>query len=188
MLLIMMLFERASSMMMMTTMMDAEADNQVFVRAPSSLSLCSQDPSSGINPFFSFPLPPTSSFPLLSTVTMSTSDQPRRKGPKALPKLPLSVFTPPNSGTSDRFPLPPSPSAVHPTSITDAQVLSSDIEAWKARSQGDGSDANGKGYGRKAEGVVVVVENVEGLKGWVGICDKCLAYIDILHLHIQDPR
>jgi hypothetical protein len=46
----------------------------------------------------------------------------RRKGPKAPPKLPLSAFSPPNTGTSDKFPLPPSPSTVHPDVIIDAHV------------------------------------------------------------------
>ncbi|KAJ7647231.1 hypothetical protein FB45DRAFT_892819 [Roridomyces roridus] len=61
----------------------------------------------------------------------------RRKGPKAkaLPTLPLSAFSPPNSGTGERFPLPPSPSTVHPESVVDAHVLLRDADAsldsWK---------------------------------------------------------
>jgi hypothetical protein len=59
----------------------------------------------------------------------------RRKGPKALPRLPLSAFSPPNSGTSERFPLPPSPSAVHPDSVVDGNVTLSiediNLGQWK---------------------------------------------------------
>ncbi|KAL0956494.1 hypothetical protein HGRIS_002638 [Hohenbuehelia grisea] len=47
----------------------------------------------------------------------------RRKGPKTLPRLPLSAFSPPNSGTSERFPLPASPSTLHPSAIIDANVV-----------------------------------------------------------------
>jgi len=53
---------------------------------------------------------------------MATANPPRRKGPKNLPKLPLSAFSPPNSGISEHFPLPPSPSTVHPDHVVDASV------------------------------------------------------------------
>jgi hypothetical protein len=33
------------------------------------------------------------------------------------------VFTPPNTGTSDKFPLPPSPSTIHPNKVIDAHVV-----------------------------------------------------------------
>ncbi|KAJ6625534.1 hypothetical protein B0H10DRAFT_2001783 [Mycena sp. CBHHK59/15] len=58
----------------------------------------------------------------------------RRKGPKALPRLPLSAFSPPNSGTSERFPLPPSPSAIHPEFVVDAHVFvdgDASLALWK---------------------------------------------------------
>ncbi|KZW00304.1 hypothetical protein EXIGLDRAFT_745760 [Exidia glandulosa HHB12029] len=55
----------------------------------------------------------------------------RRKNVK-LPKLPLSAFTPPNSGTGDKFPLLPSPSAIHPSAILDAGVSGS-VEDWKTQ-------------------------------------------------------
>ncbi|KAL5485201.1 hypothetical protein ACEPAI_7843 [Sanghuangporus weigelae] len=79
----------------------------------------------------------------------------RRKGPKEHPKLSLSVFTPPSTGTSDRFPLPPSPSAVHPTKIVDAHVV--DYDSWKAKSE--------NAYSGKADGVVISTDSVEAIKG-----------------------
>ncbi|GBE81498.1 hypothetical protein SCP_0312270 [Sparassis crispa] len=73
----------------------------------------------------------------------------RRKGAQALPRLPLSAFTPPNSGSSDRFPLPPSPSAVHPEQVVDAHVVApdGDLSRWKAET--------GQALGSKLKGVVV---------------------------------
>jgi hypothetical protein len=59
----------------------------------------------------------------------------RRKGPKSLPTLPLSAFSPPNTGASDNFPLPPSPSTVHPDRIVDVSVRGSILE-WKKQARG----------------------------------------------------
>lgn len=47
----------------------------------------------------------------------------RRKGPKSLPRLPPSAFSPPNTGTSDKFPLAASPSVVHPDKVIDAHAV-----------------------------------------------------------------
>ena len=81
----------------------------------------------------------------------------KRKGPKERPKLPLSVFTPPSTGTSDRFPLPPSPSVVHPTKITDAHIV--DYDSWKTESE--------SAFSGKADGVVISTGSVEAVKGCV---------------------
>lgn len=57
----------------------------------------------------------------------------RRKGPKTLPKLPLSIFTPPNTGSSEKFPLPPSPDSLQPSAIADANVIApgGDLSKWE---------------------------------------------------------
>lgn len=57
----------------------------------------------------------------------------RRKGPKDLPKLPLSLFTPPNTSVGDSFNLPPSPGLLHPAKIIDAQIVTKDVNCtqWK---------------------------------------------------------
>ncbi|KAF5380374.1 hypothetical protein D9615_004501 [Tricholomella constricta] len=60
----------------------------------------------------------------------------RRRVPKPKPKLPLSAFSPPNSGTGDSFPLPPSPTTTHPKVIFDANVIVANgdlkLSLWKA--------------------------------------------------------
>ncbi|KAL4246199.1 hypothetical protein ABKN59_009292 [Abortiporus biennis] len=55
----------------------------------------------------------------------------RRKGWKH-PTLPLSAFTPPNTGTGEQFPLPASPSTIHPTKVVDANVIiqTNDLTKW----------------------------------------------------------
>lgn len=57
----------------------------------------------------------------------------RKLGPKTLPRLPLSAFSPPNSGTGEKFPLPPSPSTIHPDSVVDAHIVATtgDLSQWK---------------------------------------------------------
>ncbi|KZS98235.1 hypothetical protein SISNIDRAFT_481000 [Sistotremastrum niveocremeum HHB9708] len=90
----------------------------------------------------------------------------RRKGPRTLPRLPLSAFSPPNSGTSDRFPLPASPSTVHPESIVDAHVVSSEgnLDQWTAEA--------GKELGGRIGGVVLVIKNETNLEQAVASLSK----------------
>ncbi|KAG1737617.1 hypothetical protein EDB19DRAFT_1636796 [Suillus lakei] len=47
-----------------------------------------------------------------------------RRRPKNLPSLPPSAFSPPSTGTSDMFPLPPTPSALFPAEVIDAHLRS----------------------------------------------------------------
>ncbi|KAG1815961.1 uncharacterized protein BJ212DRAFT_1272154 [Suillus subaureus] len=52
-----------------------------------------------------------------------------RRRPKNLPSLPLSAFSPPSTGTSDMFPLPPTPSALFPGEVIDAHLRSEALES-----------------------------------------------------------
>ncbi len=58
----------------------------------------------------------------LTTPPISPGVGARRRGPKSLPTLPLSAFSPPDTGISDSFPLPQSPTTVHPERVVDANV------------------------------------------------------------------
>ena len=79
----------------------------------------------------------------------------RRKDPKQLPTLPLSVFTPPNTGTSDKFPAHPSPSTLHPEEIIDAHVLnaSGDLSGWKSET--------GQTIGGRVRGIVLSLHGAQ---------------------------
>ncbi|KAI0328394.1 hypothetical protein GY45DRAFT_1372421 [Cubamyces sp. BRFM 1775] len=91
-------------------------------------------------------LPPTPKSPSVGA---------RRKGPKALPKLPMSAFTPPNTGTSDKFPLAPSPSSLQPTEVIDAHVIApnGDLSSWKSQV--------GQNLGGRLRGVVLSLHGVQ---------------------------
>jgi len=49
---------------------------------------------------------------------------------KEHPKLPLSLFTPPNTSVGDSFNLPPSPGNLHPAKIIDANITTT-YALWK---------------------------------------------------------
>lgn len=74
----------------------------------------------------------------------------RRKGPKTLPKLPLSAFSPPNTGTSEHFSLPGSSSTVNPDHPIDAHVAG-DAAAWLAEA--------GDVLGKTSGGIVLELTN-----------------------------
>ena len=89
----------------------------------------------------------------------------RRKGPKDLPKLPSSLFTPPNTSVGDSFNLPPSPGLLHPAKIIDAQIVTKDVKCtqWKQEVGGVLAD--------KTVGVVISLPEVvhlgPALEGYV---------------------
>ncbi|KAH9894815.1 hypothetical protein C8Q73DRAFT_691688 [Cubamyces lactineus] len=91
-------------------------------------------------------LPPTPKSPSVGA---------RRKGPKALPKLPMSAFTPPNTGTSDKFPLAPSPSSLQPSEVIDAYVIApnGDLSSWKSQV--------GQNLGGRLRGVVLSLHGAQ---------------------------
>lgn len=83
---------------------------------------------------------------------MTTPSVPhRRKGPKELPKLPLSVFTPPNSSAGDSFPLPPSPNALHPAHVIDANIVTRDLSYSQYKKEA------GKELAKKLKAVVLSI-------------------------------
>ena len=96
----------------------------------------------------------------------------RRKGPKSLPTLPLSAFSAPNTGFSDSFPLPPSPSTVHPDRVVDASVRGSILE-WKEQTSG--------ALGGRVRAIVVKISESE-LEGFVGLL-RCLPSFPCLACH-----
>jgi hypothetical protein len=79
----------------------------------------------------------------------------RRKGLKTLPRLPLSAFSPPNSGTSERFLLPPSPSTIHPDDVVDAHIVATtgDLSQWKQEA--------GQVLGKRISGVILSLQGTE---------------------------
>jgi len=89
----------------------------------------------------------------LATDSTTTPLAARRNKPgKAIPRLPLSAFSPPNSGTGERFPLPPSPTTVHPQAVLDSSATISSIDALTAYSAALGTSLSGR-----LSGVVVSI-------------------------------
>lgn len=84
----------------------------------------------------------------------SASFPSRRKYPKDLPKLPISAFNSQNAGVSESISLP-SPGALHPAQVIDANVVSNDIKysQWKKEA--------GQNLGSKIRGVVLALPGLE---------------------------
>ncbi|KAF9653998.1 hypothetical protein BDM02DRAFT_3107195 [Thelephora ganbajun] len=89
---------------------------------------------------------------------------PNARKHKAPPALPLSVFTPPSTGTADRFPFPPSPTSVTAESIVDASVVvsSADLNQWKSEATAElKAKLSGVVLLAKADDVHQLVEKLE---------------------------
>jgi hypothetical protein len=82
----------------------------------------------------------------------SSLDARRNKPAKPKPRLPLSAFSPPNSGTGDKFPLPPSPATVHPQAVYDASARIPSIDALNGY-----SSTLGNALSSRLKGVVVSI-------------------------------
>lgn len=117
----------------------------------------------------------------ISAEPLSPTVGQRRKGGKPLPRLPPSAFSPPNSGTNERFPLPPSPSTVHPELVVDAHVVVTDsdptLAAWKSES--------GQSLGGRVGGVVLTVPDADADKfvaAFVSTTSNC--GLDLICAHL----
>ncbi|KAF9066170.1 hypothetical protein BDP27DRAFT_1331067 [Rhodocollybia butyracea] len=76
---------------------------------------------------------------------------------KKIPTLPLEAFTPPASSASDLFPLPVSPSTIHPATVIDASVVASNGDAslslWQKQA--------GPILGSRLGGIIVSLSNTD---------------------------
>lgn len=90
---------------------------------------------------------------------MSSIPPPSSKGTKPRPpkpRLPLSVFSPPNSASGETFQLPSSPTTTHPEAIIDANVIIAapgDLSTWKKEA--------GSILGARVDGLVLSLPNVD---------------------------
>jgi hypothetical protein len=106
-------------------------------------------------------LTPTPS-PLPYSPLLSPGVGARRRTPKGIPRLPLSAFTPPNSGASEKFPLAPSPSTVIPELILDADVKIS-IDQWESETEATLGKRSGivlSVKGKDAESIAKCVKSI----------------------------
>ncbi|KAF9566676.1 hypothetical protein CPC08DRAFT_733402 [Agrocybe pediades] len=117
------------------------------------------------------------------TLFLDYTTMPPRKLPKDLPKLPLSVFTPPSSSAADSFPIPPSPNSLHPAAVIDANVVSKDTtySQWKKEA--------GPALAEKIKGVVLALPSSE-IPNALNAAEKnpqILSYIVPFDLEKADP-
>lgn len=81
----------------------------------------------------------------------------RRRALRPKPRLPLSAFSPPNSGTGESFPLPPSPTTTHSKVIIDSNVIVANgdlnLSLWKAEA--------GQVLGSRVGGVVLSLPGID---------------------------
>jgi len=113
---------------------------------------------------------------------LSPSVGARRKGAKILPTLPLSAFTPPNTGTSDSFPGPPSPSTLQPEEIVDVYA-GGDLNKWKQEAE-RGIGAKGKGvvltlYGKQFAEVAKELESIKSAAGETSVIAVLVPIVDL---------
>ncbi|KAG5648527.1 hypothetical protein DXG03_003138 [Asterophora parasitica] len=100
----------------------------------------------------------------------------RSRAPRPKPKLPLSAFSPPNSGTGESFPLPPSPTTTHPKAIVDANVIVKNgdlkLSLWKAEA--------GQILGSRVGGVVLSLPGADLEEAVQQLEDKTQSFPDYL--------
>ena len=91
----------------------------------------------------------------MSSVPPPSSKGTRPRPPK--PRLPLSVFSAPNTATAESFQSPPDPTTTHPKAIIDANVIIAgdviDLSTW--------SKETGSILGDRAAGLVLSLPNAD---------------------------